>query len=719
MTTAFVRAANPIWFMVDLVGEPLNDEYYAFFLTNTLPYTFQPVYEDLNGTTPWANPLQFYPNGTLPDNLYFNDSLVYRIEIRHGNSQSDPLIYEINNYIPSDAGGGADAANSTTTDNQISNSQFSQVNFVSPLSITAAGTYAIAPGWSFVLTGAGTATVTQIALPAANDQINNAPYVLRIATSGFDTAYLAQRFNNNGALWSSVTDQQDGVVSMSVTAVSNGLDYNVTLLYVPSNTSYIYPVVAQNIITSGDYQVLDGSITLLVSDNNQTSATAYIEMQIVLEGTGSIDISNVQCIGQTLPEGSATPDPIVYQQETIERQIDHLFHYYKDSIIFQPKKSILTAWNFSLNPYQFITSTVTDQVAQAAYCADQTILYQEGASRLQVGAAPVAYRGCLQINAKSAAVASKFAIIQYIDPATIKPYWGSKVSSLVKAALLTGNGSNINVKMRLISNPALPSPLTNVYPILSFTGTDPVFAAGWTEIKPENDPAYALTHTTSLNAFNEFPAVSYNKFQLPVATTSTQTLAIVFYCTTILNSTPSPSPDTVYIDKISLMPNDFAIDTEPQTFDEALRECQFYYEKSYNNEILPATATLAGSLNRVMLIDDNKCYPAPFEFEFNSIKRSSPAITFYSISTTGPGITLGYVTAQVHNLTPANISTNVLFSTYFSFLTNSESTKCANYITNSTLPMAIIGGSSALSFSNIRFHYTANALLGAPATGIP
>src|SRR5882672_840090 len=109
---AFVRSENPIWAFVDNTGIPLNDNYYVFFLSNDLPYIPVPVYQDPQGITPWADPLQLSPAGTLPDNLYFDtvDALgnqqVYRIEIRRGNSQSDPLAWPpIENYIPEGGSG--------------------------------------------------------------------------------------------------------------------------------------------------------------------------------------------------------------------------------------------------------------------------------------------------------------------------------------------------------------------------------------------------------------------------------------------------------------------------------------------------------------------------------------------------------------------------------------------------------------------------------------
>lgn len=98
---SFTRSANPIWFFDNLVGQPFDDTYYAFFLTNTLPYLPQAVYQDPNGESPWNNPLEFQPSSGLPQNLYFDPGEVYRIEFRQGPTQTAPLIYLVEDYVPS------------------------------------------------------------------------------------------------------------------------------------------------------------------------------------------------------------------------------------------------------------------------------------------------------------------------------------------------------------------------------------------------------------------------------------------------------------------------------------------------------------------------------------------------------------------------------------------------------------------------------------------
>ena len=97
---AFTRSANPIWFFDNLTGSPFDDTYFAFFLTNTLPYIPQAVYQDPNGSSPWNNPIEFNASSGLPQNLYFDPGEVYRIEFRQGNTQAAPLIWLVEDYVP-------------------------------------------------------------------------------------------------------------------------------------------------------------------------------------------------------------------------------------------------------------------------------------------------------------------------------------------------------------------------------------------------------------------------------------------------------------------------------------------------------------------------------------------------------------------------------------------------------------------------------------------
>ncbi len=251
---AFIRSANPIWFFVDHVGLPLNDEYYAFFMQNTLPYLPQVVYEDPDGNIPWSDPIELQPSGTLPDNLYFDDSKVYRIEIRHGNTQAAQLIWLIENYVP---GGGSSPPIpgniSIDTENVISNPQFGYINFVSPFTTTLA-TFEIAPGWAVVCAGSsGSVTVTRIEITGDELTPTNPPYALEFVSSGWTGITLYQTFLRSGALWTGEA------AAMSFTAKGTSTDDLIT----------------------GKLVYSDGSETLIISENLTLAFKEYSEATTV------------------------------------------------------------------------------------------------------------------------------------------------------------------------------------------------------------------------------------------------------------------------------------------------------------------------------------------------------------------------------------------------------------------------------------------------------
>lgn len=706
MAAGYTRAANPIWYFPDLEGEPLNDEYYAFFLTNVFPYVPQAVYQDVAGTIPWNNPIEFYPNGTLPDNLYFNDSEVYRIEIRHGDSQSDPLIYEINDFVPGEGGGSDVTTEAGFGENQATMSQFSEVNFVSPLSITTSGTYNVAPDWDLVLTGTGTATITQEIITPDQDFINNPPFALGLNLNGWTTANLVQRFNHNGAIWSSISAVQDGYITVSITAQAVGSTYSpISFVYKPS-TGTQQSIGTSGTILTGPYQVYNQVQKLIPSDNSDPSSSGYVDIVIQLLGSGNILISNIQIMGQAVAVGTTAPSSPVYQQETNERQLDRLFHYYRDSIIFQPKPTILTGWNFPLNPYQFVTTTVTTNVAQTKYICDQTILHQEAASQIATGIASNADRFGLYITPVDAATDTKFAIFQYPDTTTTFPYWSYKLSALVKLRFNSTHSTSVRFKMLLMYRTiGAPPAISASEPISGWSGTDLVLAAGWTAIKPVNDPIYTVT-TSSAGAYQNYV---FNGFQLPDASSDTMYLSAVFYTLDDINSSAG-TKDYFVIDKISLVNNEFAIDTQPQTFDEVLRECQFYYEKSYENGVIQGTSTIVGALNKYQTAifsdptDAGSCYGAPFQFSFNTTKRAVPVTTFWS--TVG---TINNVSVQTYrDGVPSALSDKVLASFW---TVSGSSTKSVEYLPNNIAALTSAVPASNLSCS-IRFHYAAQAILG-------
>ena len=312
----FVRGSNPVWLFDDLTGHLLDDQFYMFVLSNEIPYGPLPIYQDPFGNVEWTNPLQFYANGTLPNNVYFDPDTVYRIEIRQGDSQSDALIYLVENYVPGSSGNTPINESSFSTDNQVSNPQFALLNLVSPFVLNSISTQVIkvAPDWFLHLTGSGNVTLTQVLLNSAVIDPTNASYALQIQLSGsWTNAYLSQRFNRNGVLWSNT------FVSSSITALSGNAPQNISAILVDSQGNTLTTVLNSTPLTEvfNEYQ---GVGQIGSSVDTDFPPTAYIEYQLSLPNNCNVTLTSVQLISGDV--NIAYP----YEQKTIERQIDQTYH---------------------------------------------------------------------------------------------------------------------------------------------------------------------------------------------------------------------------------------------------------------------------------------------------------------------------------------------------------------------------------------------------------
>jgi hypothetical protein len=642
----FIRGANPIWYFVDLVGIQLDDTYYISFLENTVPYMPQSIFQDPDGTIPWANPLEFYPNGTLPDNMYFNEDLVYRLEIRKGPLQSDPLIYVINNYMVG-TGGGMTPTNLDilTADNQISNPQFSVVNFVTPpggsspqVTFSTAGTYNIAPGWQLVLVGTGTCTVTQLILSGSQNFIDNPPYALQVTSSTFSSCQLIQTLKMNGAIWSL------GAVGMSVliNAVVNSA--MVTLIYQPSTGPGTQ--IASGIIPTTGFAPFGGFTNLNnpspniyspgnPSTNTDLSTVAYVQIIINLPGSGEVQISNIQLMGQDDPLPDPLPFPSTtipeYQQQTNERELDHLAHYYDPQLAYKPIPSYLVGWDFPLNPAQLGTSFSGVSGANTSfYTWDQTIVFQSVTSGISVSKAA---NGGLTLTAASTTQA---AIIQYLPAQQALKILNDIISVNLNASSSTNIGVTISLFYTTGSLPSTIASGQSIVNTLDANGHPATFypSSGWTEILPINgENAYC---TVSANQDYKF-----NGFWKNAAVNNATYFAIVIGTASIV------ATNTITFNSVGLMNGALGTRPAPKTPDEVLRECQYYYEQSYNPGTLPSTLTNTGirfancPLAAQVQSGFIAFYKNTFEVQFLQAKQSIAVMTFISAAGTSANVSMG------------------------------------------------------------------------------
>lgn len=314
---AFTRGANPIWSMVDLQGRQLDDTYFLFVLQPTIPYQPAPFYQDAQGQTAWANPLRFYANGTLPSNMYFDDTAEYRLEVRRGNTQADALIYAIDNFEPNstDGGGNIDTV-ALSTDNQITNPQFINYNKANPVSqaTASAQTINIATGWDLVLEGSGGFSLGQRALNSTVQNPTNAPFALTIELSGsWTTAYLRQRFGVNGTLW------EGQYVSFSITALSQSFSQTIDVQLWDSQNQTIAEILPPTQLDSA-FTEYTGVALIPESTNTDTPPNAFIELRINLPTVANLQLTSVQLVASDV----AIRYP--YEQDTPARQIDNTYH---------------------------------------------------------------------------------------------------------------------------------------------------------------------------------------------------------------------------------------------------------------------------------------------------------------------------------------------------------------------------------------------------------
>lgn len=521
----------------------------------------------------------------------------------------------------------------TSTENELANPQFVEVFFPptgsTTISVTGSNTVTkIAPDWDIISSGTGTFTVERLE-PVSASVPTNPPYALRISADAAlgASVVLRQRLTNSPSLF-----RGDFISATLTAAVISGGATALNLVYAPSTGSSTTIIPSTNISTDGAYHTIADN-NAIPQQANTAASTGYVDILITIPTSRNIAITSIQIVG------TADSVDIPFDQQTAARQKDHLFHYYEDSVVAQPKQNLLAGWIFGLNPFQFRSPTPAN-LANNAYVADQTIVVQQAyvaaatANNVIVGQGTASENLPLKIGAVTAT--NKFAIIQYIAPQVLAPFGGARLSSLVNLAISSPtHNTAVKFKMRLIYRTSLPPAVSQTEPIASWSnvdGSNPVFAAGWTEIKALTDPEF----TAQPNIVSTF---SFDQFQIPALDVGGNSMiGIVLYTTN--NMVETATLDQVLFNFVSLVPNDFGMKTY-ETYDESLRKCQYYYEKSYNPTVMPGTVTNIGRQCSIQNLYDFGgallSKPGFFELKYKTVKNKTPTITFYAPSSGSAG----------------------------------------------------------------------------------
>ena len=669
---AWTRSYNPIWYAPDLTGAPMDDTYYFFVLQNVLPYLPSTIYHDESQTVAWSNPIQLLANGTLPVDMYFNDELVYRLEWRAGPTQSDALIYVVENYSPSANSVPEPGGSSSSSENQITNPQFATVNFIGSLVIGTAGTYDIAPGWQLIAAGSGTVTVSQdtyIGSDWTADSQTNAPYGLSIIKNGFTSVILRQTFHGNGALWTgaqSLGAEGPGVAFNVTASADDPVTLTANITYSDLSTASLLNQAL--LTTNNDYFT---STPILESFNTDSPDVAYTQLNIVMTSSSTYHITSVQLVGQTVV------GEIPYIQTTLERQKDEEFNVYNAELQYKPIPSYLTGWDFPLNPAQFGDTVVVAGLGTSAsqYVWDQTLAFQT-ADALTI----TRDSGTNGIKIATASNSS-FALVQYLTAAQAREILSQRNSVQIQGRVSTGTLVGY-VNMYWTTDATLPD-ATSVGKkslVSTITAGVPTIGNGtWNKVaRPalaNNDAKITLTSTNTAYSFSQFDASA------TAGKTTATFFAIVISFDTMLSTT------TAVIDYCSLVGGDIATRPAPQTPDAVLRECQYYYEKSYNtSDVATPTAgvnTVNGLLNFPMdiaysytsaagVINFNAVVANSFSLQWQTTKCNVPTVYLYSKAGTVANVSLTIAGASAAALT------DKLVATYWT--TINKTTKSAYYL---------------------------------------
>jgi hypothetical protein len=613
---AFIRGANPIWLLADLTGKLFDDTFYLWVLENQIPYIPAPVYHDPDGTLPWTDPIQFLANGTLPIDIYWDDSIVYRLEFRQNDgtappSQADALIYLVENYIPNGEGASPEAEGADTTDNQITNGQFSLVNFTTPYNLTATNppSIQVAPGWFLDLAGTGTLELQQVPLNNALANPTNAPYALRITLGGGWTGQpaLRQRFQQNGQNWSNL------FAATSITALSQNGTPPIIVRLDASNGQPL--AVLLNDTLTGQFAEYKGINQLPASANPNVPPNAYIDYKILLPTVCDIYITSVQ-----LTAGTADIE-LDYIEDTINRQLDHTFNYYNPLLQYKPIPSYLTAWDFPLNPAQFgVTPGAIATGANGSYYAwDQTIIFQTISNGVTV--TRNATNGAITLTA---AANGQCAIIQYLDQTQARELLSGNMSVGIRA---TSSAAALNCTIGLFAtnDGALPVVSAGTYQSLIATlgaaGNVATFhGAGWVPLTPLM-PGQTLLPITS--TATEFFSTGWTD-----SLTTPRVANATFYAI-VIGTSAMTAADTLTINWCSLNKGNIATRPAPQSADEVLRQCQRYYWKTFETATVPATAIGLGN-GEVSWTGQAAGVNANINIEFGAAMRAIPNVTLFN-----------------------------------------------------------------------------------------
>jgi hypothetical protein len=480
-----------------------------------------------------------------------------------------------------------------------------------------------------------------------------------------------------------------------------GGPYTLTMNYVPS--SGVLTELATGSCSAGSFTEIKGvSLTSIPTTNADSGLVGFVAIQIVIPAGATIQISCIQAV--SVPDSTTIA---TYIQETTPRQIDHLFHYFQPAINYKPIPSYLVGWDFPLNPTQF-GETIAPVAALNYYAWDQTIIFQSVANAFGITRPPSGSLNSIQILSQVAN--AQFAMIQYLDAAQANEILCNSLSVNVKA--YSSASISVNVSLWYTSNAQAPLLPLSLVTTLDPGGHPSSVAAGWTELPRIYGPANATLNASNSNlnyGFNGWEGLSEN------SASSQKFFAIV------VGSSPCAVSQGVAFVSVSLVPGDIPTIPAPQTKDQVLKECEFYYEKSTDGPFLIGTpgaqyakSQLTFQQTAIITAGPNvSLQTLPITISYKTEKRKQPLTVVYDGYTGASSSVRGAVYTNGLFRGSANIVTSGNFTTLDGTGLSMEGTKALTLIPFSATSFATSAAVSSVGpFALLSIHYSSNAQIG-------
>lgn len=705
-------------------GAPLSGGLVYFEQDNNRG-VLKPVYQ-ITGSSPnytytqLPNPMTLSAIGTFMDALdnptvpYFfpyDDALdpeYYYVRVT-SSTGVEQFTREAVPYLPNEG----DISVSNAFSNELSNPQFSEILFdtggtghVFTIPSGADQMVQFAPDWYIVCSSGGGASVTLIQnIIAASASVPGNPGTsIKINSTGVGITDLRirQRLYGAPALWG------NGWISGTFAGKTyNGASTPVNMYYSQSNGVVTDQLISAGLLRAdGQWDAFPDSIEIPTSGSTDVFPDAYIDIDLEIPSSTELELTSVMLA----PTGDVSISGIVYEQESQNRQIDHLFHFYKPQLEYKPIPSMLTAWDFPTNPAQlWVTGnniTTDAATAQGAYIWDQTICGRAGSN---VTVARNAITRGFQMTTTGATTG--IYMLQYLAANEAREIIGNRLSVNL-SAWRTSAGGTVTARVYLCRAPAATAfpTLPNIIGTVSTGGVFAPTAGNWALI-PRTEYGTAtctLSTVTTNDQLNDVEDFMFNGWEITdaaqIADTDKFAIVVTFECPT--------SGTVITVDSISVCAGDIATVPAPQTLDEVLRECEYYYEQSWDSG-LTAAAGAASPTNSLVFDQETaivgvnrNAWPNGFSFPFRTIKRVAPTVTYYA---TGSA-TSGHVSCTIQSGGGGATSADDLVAPW-TFVSGTKGVRAVPSAFGVLTAAVLIGGSTAFR-SYITFHYSAEARLG-------